>query len=73
MKKFIKELIFGRVRRPVDTISTGLHTVYPKDELSFQGWLNQYRVSMLSERKPIFINNPKTKKNGTRKMDQRDN
>lgn len=61
MKK-IKELIFGRVRRPVDTISTGLHTVHPKDEMSFQQWLRQYRVSMLYDRRAIEIENNSHKK-----------
>lgn len=61
MKK-IKELIFGRVRRPVDTISTGLHTVHPKDQMSFQQWLRQYRVSMLYDRRAIEIENNSHKK-----------
>lgn len=61
MKK-IKELIFGRVNSPVDTISTGVHTVHPKDEMSFQQWLRQYRVSMLYDRKTIEIGNLNSQK-----------
>jgi hypothetical protein len=52
----IKEILFGRVREPVDTISTGFHTVYPRERMPFQQWLKQHRVSMLYDRKRIEIN-----------------
>jgi len=59
MKKimsFIKALIFGVRREPVETMTTGFHSSYPKNALSYEEWCKQFNVSMLHDRKVIHIN-----------------
>lgn len=52
----IKELIFGVRREPVDTISTGLRTIKPENQPSYEEWCKQFNVSMLHDRKAIYLN-----------------
>jgi hypothetical protein len=59
MKKimsFIKVLIFGVRREPVEPMTTGFHSSYPKNQPSYEEWCKQFRVSMLHDRKAIHIN-----------------
>jgi hypothetical protein len=53
--EYIKKLLFGFEYQAVDNISTGLHTVNPDNQPSEQEWLNEYKVSMLYDRKIIHI------------------
>ena len=53
---FIKILIFGVRRKPVDTISTGFHSLYPKNQPSYEEWCKEFPVSMLHDRKAIYLN-----------------
>ena len=53
--KFIKELIFGVRRQPVDVMSTGLRTLEPKKKPSYEDWCNEFKVSMLYDRKAIYL------------------
>jgi hypothetical protein len=53
--EYIKKLLFGFEYQPVDNINTGLHTVHPDNQPSEQEWLNEYKVSMLYDRKIIHI------------------
>lgn len=53
--QFIKQLIFGVRREPVDIISTGFHSSYPKDQPSYEDWCKEFRVSMLHDRKVIHL------------------
>jgi hypothetical protein len=52
----IRDFIFGVSREPVDSISTGLYTVHPDNSPNFQNWANQFNVSMLHDKKVVFIN-----------------
>lgn len=54
--KWIKEFLFGRRAEPVCQIKTGTHTVQPKMYCSdYYEWCKEFRVSMLSDRKPIHF------------------
>jgi len=53
--QFIKALIFGVRREPVDTISTGFHSYYPKNQPSYEDWCKEFRVSMMYDRKTIHL------------------
>jgi hypothetical protein len=53
--QYIKILLFGVRRQPVDTISTGFHTTKPKEQPSFQEWCKEFRVSSLHDRKIIHL------------------
>ena len=53
---FIKALIFGVRREPVDSISTGFHSSYPENPPSFEDWCKEFHVSMLHDRKVTYIN-----------------
>jgi len=53
--QFIKQLIFGIRREPVDTISTGFNSCYPENAPSYEEWCKQFRVSMLHDRKAIHL------------------
>ena len=55
MKKFIKELLFGRRAKPVCQIKLGFRTVQPTVHSSnYYEWCKEFRVGMLSDRKPIY-------------------
>lgn len=56
MKKIIKEFIFGVRRSPVDVMSTGFRTVIPKKQPTYQEWCKQFNVSMLHDKKRIYLN-----------------
>ena len=59
MKKvmsFIKALIFGVRCKPVESISTGLHSSYPENAPSYEEWCKQFNVSMLHDRKATYLN-----------------
>lgn len=59
MKKIItltKEFVFGVRREPVESISTGFKTLKPKNQPSYQEWVKEFRVSMLHDRKTIYLN-----------------
>lgn len=52
--KLIKEFIFGRRAVAVCQIKTGHHTVQPKiHSQDFYEWCKEFRVGILSNRKPI--------------------
>ncbi len=51
----IKILLFGKRREPVDTISTGLRTLIPKDQPTYEEWCKEFRVSMLHDRKTVHL------------------
>jgi hypothetical protein len=53
--QFIKQLIFGKRRKPVESISTGFHSLYPKNPPSFEEWCKEFRVGMLYDRKVIHL------------------
>lgn len=52
---YIKQLIFGVRREPVDVISTGFHTLHPDKPLSYEEWCKEFRVSMLYDRKTAHL------------------
>lgn len=54
--ELIKKLIFGPRREPVDVISTGLRTIEPENQPSFEEWCKEFKVGMLHDRKTIHIN-----------------
>ena len=54
--ELIKKLIFGPRREPVDVISTGLRTIEPENQPSFEEWCKEFKVGMLYDRKTIHIN-----------------
>lgn len=54
--QYIKELLFGFEYQAVDQINLGLHTVHPDNQPSQEEWLKEYRVSMLYDRKIVYIN-----------------
>jgi len=59
MKKvmsFIKALIFGIRREPVESITTGFHSYYPKNQPTYDEWCKQFNVSMLHDRKATYLN-----------------
>jgi hypothetical protein len=51
----IKELIFGKRREPVEPMSTGLRTMKPENQPSYQEWCKEFRVSMMYDRKAIHL------------------
>lgn len=51
----IKELIFGKRREPVDVMSTGLRTIKPENQPTYEEWCKEFRVSMLYDRKAIHL------------------
>jgi hypothetical protein len=51
----IKELIFGVRREPVESISTGLRTIKPEKQPTYEEWCKEFRVSMLHDRKPVYL------------------
>lgn len=52
--QYIKGLLFGVRREPVDVISTGLRT-NNYDSPPFEEWCKEFRVSMLYDRKAIHV------------------
>ena len=56
--KWIKEFLFGRRADAVCQIKTGYHTVHPKftKPYDFGDWCKEFNVSMLHDRKPIYLN-----------------
>ena len=53
--KWIKEFLFGRRAEAVCQIKTGTHTVQPRvHAFSYYEWCKEFRVSILSDRKPIY-------------------
>ena len=59
MKKiiiFTKEFVFGVRREPVDTISIGYKTLKPKNQPNYEDWAKEFNVSMLHDRKTIYLN-----------------
>lgn len=55
----IKELIFGVRTKPVETFSTGFKSCYPKERLSYQQWCEEFRVSMLHDKKITHLEKEK--------------
>jgi len=54
LMKLIKEFIFGRRAEPICKIITTHRTVQPKlHSKDFYEWCKEFRVGMLSDRKPI--------------------
>ena len=53
--QFIKRLLFGVRREPVESMSTGLRTMHPKNQPTFERWCKDFNVSMLYDRKAIHI------------------
>lgn len=54
LMKLIKEFIFGRRSEAVCQIKTGYTTVQPKlHSQDFYEWCKEFRVGILSDRKPI--------------------
>ena len=52
--KLIKEFLFGRRAEAVCQIKKGYHTVQPKlHSKDFYEWCKEFRVGILSDRKPI--------------------
>ena len=54
--QYIKKLLFGVRREPVDVISTGLRTIKPENQPSYEEWCKEFNVSMLYDTKPIHLN-----------------
>ena len=54
--QYIKRLLFGVRREPVDTISTGLRTIYSDNKPTYEEWCKEFNVSMLHDRKIVHIN-----------------
>lgn len=54
--KLIKEFIFGKRREPVEFMSTGLRTMKPKNQPTYEEWCKEFNVSMLHDRKIVHIN-----------------
>lgn len=52
---YIKKLIFGERRQPVDTISTGFKTTKPIHQPTYDEWCKEFRVGMLYDRKIIHL------------------
>jgi hypothetical protein len=52
---FIKELIFGVKRVPVDNIIIGTHTISLDDRPTYEEWCKEFRVSSLYDRKVIHL------------------
>jgi hypothetical protein len=52
--KLIKQLLFGKRCKPVDTISTGLRTTEYKSP-PFEEWCKEFNVSMLYDRKIVHL------------------
>jgi len=56
MLKFIKELIFGRVAKPVcERPKPGSKTTYFGGYTTFDEWCKEFNVSMLYDRKTIYL------------------
>ena len=53
--QFIKALIFGVRREPVEQMTTGFNSSYPKDQPSYEDWCKEFRVGMLYDRKIIHL------------------
>lgn len=53
--QFIKQLIFGVRREPVEQMTTGFNSSYPKNPPSYEEWCKEFRVSMLHDRKAIHL------------------
>lgn len=54
LMKLVKEFIFGRRAEPVCKITTTYRTVQPKlHAQDFYEWCKEFRVGILSDRKPI--------------------
>jgi hypothetical protein len=52
--QYIKRLLFGVRREPVDVMSTGTTTT-PYNSPPFDEWCKEFNVSMLYDRKTIHI------------------
>jgi hypothetical protein len=46
MKKFIMELLFGKITTPIPH-NTGIRTSYPQERPTFDEWCKQLKVSCL--------------------------
>ena len=55
--KTIKEFLFGRRRDAVEPFYPGVTTLNINNRLTFEEWCNTFNVSMLYDRKTIYINN----------------
>lgn len=60
--QYIKRLLFGVRREPVDVISTGLRSTYPKNQPTYERWCKDFKVSMLYDRKAIHLEDGETSK-----------
>lgn len=52
---FIKALIFGVRREPVEPMTTGFNSCYPENAPSYEEWCKEFNVSMLHDRKAIHL------------------
>lgn len=53
--QYIKTLIFGVRRKPVEQIATGFHSLPLENQPTFEEWCKEFNVSMLYDRKTIHI------------------
>jgi hypothetical protein len=53
--KTIKEFLFGRRREAVEPFYPGITTLDIQNRPSFQEWCNEFRVSMLFDRRTIQL------------------
>ena len=54
---FIKQLIFGVRRQPVDSISIGFHSSYPKNPPSFHEWCKEFKFGSRYGHRGSFYQN----------------
>jgi hypothetical protein len=55
--QFIKQLIFGVRREPVDNISTGFHSSYPKNPPSLDEWVKEFKFGSRYGHRGTFYQN----------------
>ena len=54
MLKKIKIFIFGERAKPIP-FKKGVRTLYPKERPTLDEWIEQYKVSMLFEKRVIYM------------------
>ena len=54
--KLIKEFLFGKRANAVCQIQLGFKSTYPQNKLSYLEWCNEFKVSVLHNRKPVYLN-----------------
>jgi hypothetical protein len=52
--QYIKRILFGVRREPVDVISTGFRTMHYNSP-SFDEWCKEFNVSLLYDRKVVHL------------------